>query len=203
MILRSIGRLHGDLKPENILIDPSIQITNSDMFLNTANPQPRYLQVKLIDLESGSKYYSWGHKLITTIYYRAPEVILGLPWGHEIDQWSLGCIAFELYFGKISFSPGESEANLFGIQHMIGQFPEKMINECTIPKFKRLFENGLINPKNISTESYEALVGCTPLYKLEMDSDLKDLILKLLSFDPFHRPSLDEILNHPFLVPKD
>eukprot|EP00960_Hanusia_phi_P049052 759328-Hanusia_phi.AAC.2 len=33
--------------------------------------------------------------------YRAPEVILGLPYDQQIDMWSLGCILAELWTGRV------------------------------------------------------------------------------------------------------
>lgn len=38
-------------------------------------------------------------------FYRSPEVILGLPYGCEIDMWSFGCILAELLTGYPLF-PG-------------------------------------------------------------------------------------------------
>ena len=35
--------------------------------------------------------------------YRAPEVILGLPYDQQIDMWSLGCILAELWTGRVLF----------------------------------------------------------------------------------------------------
>ena len=30
------------------------------------------------------------------MHYRAPEIMLGLPWGAAVDIWSFGCILVEL-----------------------------------------------------------------------------------------------------------
>ncbi len=65
-------------------------------------------KIKIIDF--GSACYS-GHPVFTYIqsrFYRAPEVILGIQYDTAIDIWSLGCIAFELFFGVPLF-PGASE----------------------------------------------------------------------------------------------
>ena len=42
-------------------------------------------------------------------FYRAPEVILGVPFNEAIDMWSLGCVLAELYLGWPLF-PGASES---------------------------------------------------------------------------------------------
>ena len=45
---------------------------------------------------------------IQSRFYRAPEIMLGIPYTPAIDMWSLGCIIAELYIGYPLF-PGESE----------------------------------------------------------------------------------------------
>ena len=42
------------------------------------------------------------------MYYRSPEVLLGMPYNSAIDMWSLGCIVVELSLGSPLF-PGTSE----------------------------------------------------------------------------------------------
>lgn len=32
-------------------------------------------------------------------FYRAPEILLGLPFSEKVDMWSLGCVMAELYLG--------------------------------------------------------------------------------------------------------
>lgn len=32
-------------------------------------------------------------------FFRAPEIILGLPFSEAIDMWSLGCVIAELFLG--------------------------------------------------------------------------------------------------------
>lgn len=41
-------------------------------------------------------------------FYRAPEILLGLPFCEKVDMWSLGCVMAELYLGWPLY-PGKSE----------------------------------------------------------------------------------------------
>lgn len=83
--------IHADLKPENIL-------------LKEANKSG----IRVIDFGSSCYEKETIYTYIQSRYYRAPEVILGMPYDHKIDIWSFGCIAAELYLGYPIF-PGEEE----------------------------------------------------------------------------------------------
>lgn len=41
-------------------------------------------------------------------FYRAPEILLGLPFCEKVDMWSLGCVLAELFLGWPLY-PGKSE----------------------------------------------------------------------------------------------
>ncbi|CAJ0938037.1 unnamed protein product, partial [Mesorhabditis belari] len=94
MKLKHLGLIHADLKPENImLVDP-------------AN-QP--FRVKVIDFGSAShRSKAVTNTYLQSRYYRAPEIILGLPFKEAIDMWSLGCVIAELFLGWPLY-PGSSE----------------------------------------------------------------------------------------------
>ncbi|KAG7268135.1 hypothetical protein CRUP_010089, partial [Coryphaenoides rupestris] len=83
--LKSLGLIHADLKPENImLVDPA--------------RQP--YRVKVIDFGSASHVSkAVCSTYLQSRYYRAPEIILGLPFSEAIDMWSLGCVMAELFLG--------------------------------------------------------------------------------------------------------
>ncbi|CAD8066728.1 unnamed protein product [Paramecium sonneborni] len=83
--------IHCDLKPENIL-------------LNNQNKSG----IKIIDFGSSCFEDQRIYAYIQSRYYRAPEVILGIPYNKSIDMWSFGCILAELYLGYPLF-PGENE----------------------------------------------------------------------------------------------
>merc|ERR1712146_512789 len=85
--LRKLKVIHADFKPDNLLMSltkdkikicdfgAAMEVAES---VNTSYAQPRY--------------------------YRAPEVILGLPYDTQIDVWSAGATLFELATGRILFT---------------------------------------------------------------------------------------------------
>ena len=64
--------------------------------------------IKIIDFGSSTFTDEKVYTYIQSRFYRAPEIMLGIPYTTAIDMWSLGCIMAELYIGFPIF-PGESE----------------------------------------------------------------------------------------------
>nr|OQO20388.1 hypothetical protein B0A51_13272 [Rachicladosporium sp. CCFEE 5018] len=65
--------------------------------------------------------------------YRAPEVILDMPWSHEIDIWNVGVLSWDLFEGRHLFTgsgPTGEQSNrchLAEIQAVLGQPPVDFI----------------------------------------------------------------------------
>jgi serine/threonine protein kinase len=62
--------------------------------------------IKVIDFGSSCFSDERVYTYIQSRFYRSPEVILGLPYGCEIDMWSFGCILAELLTGYPLFPGG-------------------------------------------------------------------------------------------------
>ncbi|KAL5006844.1 hypothetical protein ScPMuIL_015650 [Solemya velum] len=92
--LKNLGLIHADLKPENIMLVDPVRFP---------------YRVKVIDFGSASHVSKVVcSTYLQSRYYRAPEILLGLPFCEAIDMWSLGCVIAELFLGWPLY-PGSSE----------------------------------------------------------------------------------------------
>uniref|UniRef100_A0A3P8S7R3 Protein kinase domain-containing protein n=1 Tax=Amphiprion percula TaxID=161767 RepID=A0A3P8S7R3_AMPPE len=94
--LHSIGITHMDLKPDNIMVDRSHQ----------------QLKVKLIDFGL-ARPVSALHQgdCMGTLFYCAPEMLLGAPFDESIDIWALGQVMAELAMGCWLY-PGDTHYDI-------------------------------------------------------------------------------------------
>lgn len=63
-------------------------------------------------------------------FYRAPEIILGVPYyDYGIDMWSVACTIYELSTARILFSGKSNNEMLKYFMDLKGKFPNKMIKK--------------------------------------------------------------------------
>merc|ERR1719380_345587 len=109
--LRKQRVIHCDLKPENVLLK-----------------NPTKSGIKVIDFGSSCLEDERVYTYIQSRFYRAPEVILGIPYDVAIDMWSFGCILAELYTGYPIF-PGENEVEQMAcIMEIFGKPPTEIVD---------------------------------------------------------------------------
>ncbi|XP_054732710.1 cyclin-dependent kinase 1 [Anastrepha obliqua] len=162
--------LHRDLKPQNLLIDKQGVIKVADFGLGRSFGIP----VRI-----------YTHEIVT-LWYRAPEVLLGSQrYSCPVDVWSIGCIFAEMSTRKPLFQ-GDSEIDqLFRIFRILKTPTEETWpGVTTLPDYKSTFPcwstNQLTNQlKNLNERGI-------------------DLIQKMLIYDPVHRISAKDILEHPY-----
>lgn len=95
-----------------------------------AFPEIGKVTLQVIDFGSSCYMNRCMYTYIQSRFYRSPEVILGLPYGHEIDMWSLGCLLCELVVGKALFQ-GENEQNQLALYtETLGYPPRAMMKNC-------------------------------------------------------------------------
>uniref|UniRef100_A0ACB8FFD2 Homeodomain-interacting protein kinase 4 n=1 Tax=Sphaerodactylus townsendi TaxID=933632 RepID=A0ACB8FFD2_9SAUR len=94
--LKELSIIHADLKPENIMLVDQVRYP---------------FRVKVIDFGSASIFNEVRYvkePYIQSRFYRAPEILLGLPFCEKVDVWSLGCVVAELHLGWPLY-PGNNE----------------------------------------------------------------------------------------------
>lgn len=126
--LHSFGIMHRDLKLENLVID-----TKDNKY-----------KVKIIDfgLSQVLTPHTKTKENFGTLVYCPPEILLGLPYNHKIDVWSIGIIAFYLEYGMLPFQingkEGKREISNMIIMNELN-FPEKKFKKKMVEELKANF----------------------------------------------------------------
>ena len=180
--LHSSKIFHRDLKPANILIKNGI-VKIGDFGLSRVYSLPNIP-------------YS---KNISTLWYRAPELFLGMDkYSTSVDVWSIGCIFVELICKEPMF-PASTEVGM--IQKMIEVFGNFFIDGKLLPgvkyfdnyyKLESYFSKGT---EKIGLEEY-----LREKSKFSLTREMVDLIGKMLQIDPCNRISCIEALKDPFFT---
>jgi len=162
--------MHRDLKPQNILIDKTGVVKLADFGL------ARSFGLPLRQLT---------HEVVT-LWYRAPEILLGAPrYSLAIDVWALGCIFAELVTRRPLF-PGDSEIDqIYKIFHLMGTPTDRMWPGVTTMKdFQASFP--VWRPQRLEEHVPTLCANGVELLK------------RMLTYDPARRITAKEALNHPY-----
>ena len=93
-------------------------------------------------------------------FYRAPEIILGMPYDFAIDVWSVGCTLYELYTGKILFTGRTNNQMLRSIMDCRGKFTTKMLKKA---QFAHIHFDEMANFRSVEQDK---LTGKVRLFSL-------------------------------------
>lgn len=172
--------IHRDIKPSNILIsNGTIKIADFGL--------ARIFRRPLKNLSDNG--------VVVTIWYRAFELLLMTKhYTPAIDIWAIGCIFGELFKKKAMFSGQEKRADelqedqldkIIKVLGTPGGFSEpEVIKE--MPKYNDVMKKWPNFPCTLD-ENYK-----------EIDEVGKDLLKKLLCYDPISRITAEEALKHPY-----
>ncbi|OLN81064.1 Serine/threonine-protein kinase SRPK [Colletotrichum chlorophyti] len=134
--------------------------------------------------------------------YRAPEIILGIPWDEKIDIWALGLLVWDLFEGKLLFSTRLRERNASRAAHfarmvsLMGPPPDELLERGSL--WKDFFgEDGkLIIEVEVLESSLEDeeenLQG-------EEKAEFLTFLRKMLQWKPEDRLSARELMEDPWL----
>ncbi|KAF2310273.1 hypothetical protein GH714_007529 [Hevea brasiliensis] len=164
------GILHRDLKPHNLLMDR------------------KTMMLKIADLGLARSFTlpikKYTHEILT-LWYRAPEVLLGAThYSTAVDMWSVGCIFAELVTKQALF-PGDSELQqLLHIFRLLGT-----PNEEVWPGV-----SNLVNWHEYPQWSPHSMPSAVP----NLEKDGLDLLAQMLQYEPSKRISAKKAMEHPY-----
>ncbi|KAM0324324.1 hypothetical protein ACHAQA_008103 [Verticillium albo-atrum] len=222
--LHDLNLIHTDLKPENILLcDNTYQtftynrkIPSSSTTINRQANQRRVLldtEIRLIDFGSATFQDEYHSSVVSTRHYRAPEIILGLGWSFPCDIWSIGCILVEFFTGDALFQTHDNLEHLAMMEMVCGsridthlvQSVSKMAQRSGgNPAAKYFKRNKLDYPTTDTTRASRRFVKAMKHLTEIIPSNntffknFLDLLKKIFIYDPAHRITAKEALNHPW-----
>lgn len=159
--------IHCDLKPENILLK-----------------DPTKSGIKIIDFGSSCFSDERVYTYIQSRFYRAPEIILGIPYTTAIDMWSFGCIMAEFCIGYPLF-PGEDEMEQLAMMMEVCDKPSGEVLKTS--QRRKKFFNDDNTPILVPNRKHQVRVpGSKDLCDiLETDDDsFVDFVSRCLDWDP-------------------
>jgi len=177
VFLKKNNIIHCDIKPENILF--------RDNLLDT---------IVVIDFGISIINNSTIHrnKMLQTIYYRAPEILLGTYYDYKIDIWSLGCVIYEIFYRKPLF-PFKKTDELFLNQNILLDHPHNEFIKKH-PKIYHYYDNidspsCLIYKNNIyAFKKYNFIA-------IHKEKQIIDLVLKCCCWDPEKRSTPENLVT--------
>ncbi|KAI6823566.1 kinase-like protein [Hortaea werneckii] len=197
--------IHTDLQPSNMLLG----INDDSVFAKferyeIENPCPRKeLDDRTIYFEG--RYGGQVHTdLIMPNVYRAPEVILGLPWGYEVDVWGFAMVLWDLFQPKRLFNPQDSDGQYSEAHHLaqmtslLGPPPLRFLQRCGEKADQYWDKDG--NWKNLVPIPDTSLEQMDQRLEGEEKVRFMSFMRKMLQWDPEDRQDSESIYWNEWLL---
>lgn len=173
--------LHRDLKTSNLLLNNRgvLKIADFGMARWVGDPPP-----------AGSKLT----QLVVTLWYRAPELLLGAAdYGRAVDMWSVGCIFAEM-ITREPILQGKNEVDQVSQIFELCGIP----TEDSWPGFRKLPNARSLRLPRPTSSSAPTTATLIRAKFPGLTKAGTGLLSDLLSLDPRGRPTAAEMLTHEY-----
>ncbi|KAL0218726.1 hypothetical protein P9112_004379 [Eukaryota sp. TZLM1-RC] len=168
--------IHRDIKLSNLLYSQNGVMKLCDMGLS------RQVSIPCLPLTPN----------VVTLWYRAPEILLGGQYGTASDVFSIGAVLGELLLGRPVF-PARTETELAAYFTDNLGFPAP---ECE--EIHRLLLSSEVKLK--VPYNFKGPKILQRMKQKKLSSSARDLLLKMLQYEPSLRPTTEELLTHRFFM---
>ncbi|CAK1363102.1 unnamed protein product [Cercospora beticola] len=135
--------------------------------------------------------------------YKAPEILLQLPWDHKVDIWNTACVAWDMLQVSHLFDGHDEEGyhnNRVHIGEMVGLLghPPMEMQRQSVHSSKVFDEQGKWkNDPPLSPDTFEDRLTCL---SGQSKAEFLSFLRAMLKWQPRDRKTARELLQHPWLT---